>query len=281
MNAPAPLVALMTWAPWGPPLLGATFTPGAYAVLFVLGLCLGSFLNVVIHRLPRGASLAWPPSSCPTCGHAIRPFDNVPILSWLLLQGRCRDCQSSISPRYPLVEFGAGVLLVAFAAMLGPRLALLPAAVFALALLAIALIDLDFRIIPDELSVGGLVIGLVARGFTLDGVLAGLIGALVGAGSLYLVAAAYRRATGVEGLGGGDVKLAGMIGAFLGWPGVFLTIFSAALVGSLIGLVLIQAGRGTRRTALPFGTLLAPAAVFAAVAGPAIWQWYGSLFGRL
>jgi len=110
-------------------------------------------------------------------------------------------------------------------------------------------------------------------------VLAGLIGALVGTGSLYLVAAAYRRATGVEGLGGGDVKLAGMIGAFLGWPGVFLTIFAAALAGSVIGLSLIAAGRGTRRTALPFGTLLAPAAVLAALVGPAIWRWYGGLFG--
>lgn len=280
MSAPAPLVALMTWSPWGMPTPEATFTPGAYVVLLVLGLCLGSFLNVVIHRLPRGASLAWPPSSCPECGHAIRPYDNVPVVSWLVLKGRCRDCQAPISPRYPVVELGTGLLLVGLAALLGPRLALLPAAVFALALLAIALIDLDFRIIPDELSVGGLIVGLGARGFTLDGVLAGLIGALVGAGSLYLVAGGYKKATGVEGLGGGDVKLAGMIGAFLGWPGVFLTIFGAALAGSVIGLVLIGAGLGTRRTALPFGTLLAPAAVFAALVGPAIWQWYGGLFGR-
>ena len=270
----------MTWSPWGMPTPEVTFTPGAYVVLLVLGLCLGSFLNVVIHRLPRGASLAWPPSSCPECGHAIRPYDNVPVVSWLVLKGRCRDCKAPISPRYPVIELGTGLLLVGLAALLGPRLALLPAAVFALALLAIALIDLDFRIIPDELSVGGLIVGLGARGFTLDGVLAGLIGALVGAGSLYLVAGGYKKATGVEGLGGGDVKLAGMIGAFLGWPGVFLTIFGAALAGSVIGLVLIGAGLGTRRTALPFGTLLAPAAVLAALIGPAIWQWYGGLFGR-
>ncbi|MEP7028286.1 MAG: prepilin peptidase [Candidatus Eisenbacteria bacterium] len=280
MSAPAPLVALMTWSPWGERTLDAAFTPGAYVFLFVLGLCLGSFLNVVIHRLPRGESLAWPPSACPACGHAIRPFDNVPVISWLLLSGRCRDCAAPISPRYLLVELGAGVLLPGLALVLGPRVALVPAAVFALALLAIALIDLDHRIIPDELSVGGLVIGLAARGFTWDGLLAGLIGALVGAGSLYLVALGYRRATGVEGLGGGDVKLAGMIGAFLGWPGVFLTIFSAALAGSLLGGILIASGRGTRRTALPFGTLLAAAAVFAALVGPVLWRWYGGLFGR-
>jgi leader peptidase (prepilin peptidase)/N-methyltransferase len=269
----------MGWSPWGEPVLPFAFTPGAYLVLFVLGLCFGSFLNVVIHRLPLGISLAMPPSSCPACGHAIRPFDNIPVVSWFLLRARCRDCAAPIPVRYPAVELGSGLLLLALAVVLGPRAALVPAAVFALALLAIALIDLDHRIIPDELSVGGLVIGLTARGFTLDGVLAGLIGALVGAGSLYLVALGYRKATGVEGLGGGDVKLAGMIGAFLGWPGVFLTIFSAALAGSLVGGILIAAGRGTRRTALPFGTLLAPAAVFAALVGPAIWRWYGSLFG--
>ena len=277
---PGPLLALMTWSPWGASAPGAAFTPLAYAVLFAFGLCLGSFLNVVIHRLPRGASLAWPPSACPACGHAIRPYDNVPVLSWILLRAKCRDCGARISIRYPAVELAAGVLVTVLAALLGPRLALLPAAAFALALLAVALIDLDFRIIPDELSVGGVVVGLFARGFTIDGVLAGLIGTLVGAGSLYLVAAAYRKATGVEGLGGGDVKLAGMIGAFLGWPGVFLTIFSAAFAGSVIGVLLIRAGKGTRRTALPFGTLLAPAAVFAAILGPAIWQWYGGLFGR-
>jgi leader peptidase (prepilin peptidase) / N-methyltransferase len=279
VNAPAPLVALMSWSPWGASAPMGTFTPGAYVVLFALGLCFGSFLNVVIHRLPRGASLAWPPSSCPACGHAIRPYDNVPVVSWLALKGRCRDCQAVISPRYPAVELGTAVLLVGLAAWLGPRLALLPAAVFALALLAIALIDLDFRIIPDELSVGGLIVGLAARGFTVDGVLAGLVGALVGMGSLYLVALGYRKVTGIEGLGGGDIKLAGMIGAFLGWPGVFLTIFGAALCGSMIGLAMIGAGLGTRRTALPFGTLLAPAAVLAALVGPAIWQWYGGLFG--
>jgi leader peptidase (prepilin peptidase)/N-methyltransferase len=279
VTAPAPLVALMGWSPWGGASLGAAFTPGAYVVLFVLGLCFGSFLNVVIHRLPLGISLAWPPSSCPACGHAIRPFDNVPVVSWFVLRGKCRDCASPISPRYPAVELGAGILLLALALLLGPRLALLPAAVFALALLAIALIDLDHRIIPDELSIGGLVVGLVARGFTIDGVLAGLIGALVGAGSLYLVALGYRKATGIEGLGGGDVKLAGMIGAFLGWPGVFLSIFAAALAGSVVGTVLIAAGKAGRRTALPFGTLLAPAAVLAALLGPAIWHWYGGLFG--
>jgi len=278
VTAPPPLAILLAWAPWGLPTR-LSFTWPAYLVLFVLGLAFGSFLNVVVYRLPRGQSIAWPPSSCPACGHAIRPWDNLPLVSWLLLRGRCRDCAAPISIRYPLVEFLGGALLVVVAATLGPRLTVLPAAVFALALVAVALIDFDFRIIPDEISIGGIVIGLLARGFTVPGVLAGLVGVLVGAGSLYLVAWGYRRVTGIEGLGGGDVKLAGMIGAFLGWPGVFLTIFAAALVGSLVGLSLIGMGRGTRRTALPFGALLAPAAVLAALVGPILWRWYGGLIG--
>jgi len=278
VNAPPPLAMLLAWAPWGHPTPLA-FTAPAYCVLFLLGLAFGSFLNVVVYRLPRGQSIAWPPSSCPVCAHAIRPWDNLPLVSWCVLRGRCRDCAAPISIRYPLVELLGGALVVAVAHTLGPRLELLPAAGFALALVAVALIDFDFRIIPDEISIGGAVIGLLARGFTVPGILAGLVGVLAGAGSLYLVALAYRRVTGIEGLGGGDVKLAGMIGAFLGWPGVFLTIFAAALVGSLVGLGLIGFGRGTRRTALPFGAFLAPAAVLAALVGPVLWHWYGGLIG--
>ena len=154
MNGPA-LVAVLAWSPWGaPPPAFLAFTPGAYVVLFALGLCFGSFLNVVIHRMPRGMSLAFPPSSCPACGHAIRPYDNIPLVSWLVLRGRCRDCAAPISPRYPAVELASGLLLLSLAVFLGPRAALLPAGVFALSLLAIALIDLDHRIIPDELSIG-------------------------------------------------------------------------------------------------------------------------------
>ena len=251
----------------------------AYAALLALGLCLGSFLNVVVYRLPRGRSIAWPPSACPACGHAIRPFDNVPVASWLVLGGRCRDCRAPISWRYPAVELGAGLVTVAIAAAVGPRASLLPAIAFGLGLLAVALIDLDFRIIPDELSLGGLAIGLFARGLTVDGLVTGLIGALVGGGALALVAWGYRRVTGVDGLGGGDVKLAGMIGAFLGWPGAFLTLLGAALAGSLVGGSLVLLGRAGRRTALPFGAFLAPAGLWAALLGPQVWRWYAGLCG--
>lgn len=272
------IAALLGWSPWGEATIGASFTPLAYATLFALGLCFGSFLNVVIHRLPLGRSIVSPPSACPLCGHRIRPFDNVPVFSWLALAGRCRDCRGAIPWRYPAVELGAGLLVVALAAQLGPRIALVPALLFALALLAVALIDWDHRIIPDEISLGGAIVGLFARGTTWPGVSEGLVGALVGGGSLWLVATAYRRATGVDGLGGGDVKLAAMIGAFLGWPGVFLTILGAAAAGSLAGVVLLATRRADRGTELPFGTFLAPAAVLAGVIGPFVWRWYSGLF---
>jgi leader peptidase (prepilin peptidase)/N-methyltransferase len=272
------MAALGGWAPWGGGTIDLSFTPFAYATLFALGLCFGSFLNVVIHRLPLGQSIVSPPSACPHCGHRIRPFDNVPVASWLLLAGRCRDCRSAIPWRYPAVELAAGLLVVGLAAQLGPRVALVPALLFALALLAVALIDWDHRIIPDEISLGGAVVGLFARGMTMPGVLEGLTGALVGGGALWLVATGYRRATGVDGLGGGDVKLAAMIGAFLGWPGVFLTILGAAMAGTLVGGILIATRRADRETALPFGTFLAPAAVLAGVIGPLVWRWYGGLF---
>ena len=269
---------LWNWSPWGMAVAGATFTPLAYLTLFALGLCFGSFLNVVIHRLPLGLSIVTPPSACPSCGHRVRPFDNVPVVSWLVLGGRCRDCHGSIPWRYPAVELAAGLLVVALAVDLGPRAALAPALLFALALLAVAFIDWDHRIIPDEISLGGTLVGLFARGFDWPGVSEGLVGALAGGGALWLVAWAYRRATGVDGLGGGDVKLALMIGAFLGWPGVFLTIFGAAAAGTLAGAILVAARRGDGRTALPFGTFLAPAAVLTGVLGPAVWRWYGGLF---
>lgn len=270
--------AVFGWSPWGAPVPGMSFSPLAYGILFVLGLVLGSFLNVVIHRLPRDRSIVWPPSSCPVCSARIRPWDNIPVVSWLWLGGRCRDCRAPISWRYPAVELAAALLLVGLAFALGPRPALVPAAFFSLALLAVAIIDFEFRIIPDEISLGGLALGLLARGFTPADIATGLVGALAGGGSLWLAAYGYRRLTGVEGMGGGDIKLAGMIGAFLGWPGVFLTVFGAALAGSVVGAAILVAKRGDRRTALPFGTFLAPAAVFAAFVGPSLWRWYGGLF---
>jgi leader peptidase (prepilin peptidase)/N-methyltransferase len=256
------------WFPREPYFLGT---------VFFLGLCLGSFLNVVIHRLPRGESLVWPRSRCPRCGHAIRPWHNVPVLGWLLLRGRCADCGLGISARYPAVELAGGILVVVAALAFPTPLHSLGAAWFFLSLTAVLFIDLEHRIIPDEISLGGTVLGLLLAHWTL-GLVPALLGAAAGAGGLYLVGLAYRGVRHRDGMGLGDVKLAAMLGAFLGLPGIVLTVLLASLLGSILGLALVAARRGSGATALPFGSFLAPAAVFALLWGPRIWAWYAGLF---
>lgn len=244
---------------------------------FPLGLVLGSFLNVVIARLPRGESIVSPPSRCPRCKTPIRPWDNVPVLSWLLLGGRCRSCRKPISWRYPIVELTAGILLWLLARRAENPAVLLPHALFLLALLAVAWIDFDTRTIPDALTIPGVGLGLAASLFGPPGLVAALAGAATGGFSLWLVGALYERATGVPGMGGGDVKLAAMMGAFLGMGGVFGAIFLASFAGSLFGLLLIARGKGGKRSAIPFGTFLAPSAVALLLYGETLFRWYRSL----
>ena len=242
-----------------------------------LGLVIGSFLNVVIARLPKGESIVSPRSRCPKCRKPIRPWDNIPVLSWFLLRGRCRDCGKKISWRYPLIEASAGVLLWLVSLRVEHPALLVPHAAFVLALLAIAWIDLDTRTIPDALTIPGVGIGLAASVFGPPGLGAALLGAVVGGTSLWLVGYAYERSTGVPGMGGGDVKLAAMMGAFLGTGGVFGAIFLASLLGSIFGAALIATGRGSRRTAIPFGTFLAPSAIVLLLYGDSLARWYRSL----
>jgi len=242
-----------------------------------LGLVIGSFLNVVIARLPKGESIVSPRSRCPKCRKPIRPWDNIPVLSWFLLRGRCRDCGKKISWRYPLIEASAGVLLWLVSLRVEHPALLVPHAAFVLALLAIAWIDLDTRTIPDALTIPGVGIGLAASVFGPPGLGAALLGAAVGGTSLWLVGYAYERSTGVPGMGGGDVKLAAMMGAFLGTGGVFGAIFLASLLGSIFGAALIATGRGSRRTAIPFGTFLAPSAIVLLLYGDSLARWYRSL----
>lgn len=251
--------------------------PIPLGTIFVLGLCLGSFLNVVIHRLPRSESLVRPRSRCPRCGHGIRPWHNIPVLGWILLRGRCADCGLSISLRYPLVELAGGGLLLLSATAFPTPLHSVAAAWFFFSLTAVLFIDLEHRIIPDEISLGGTVLGLVLAHWTV-GLLPALVGALAGAGGLFLVSLAYRGLRRRDGMGMGDVKLAAMLGAFLGLPGVVLTVLLASLLGSILGVGLILARRGEGATALPFGSFLAPAAVFALLWGPRIWAWYAGFF---
>ena len=244
---------------------------------FLLGLVLGSFLNVVIARLPKRQSIVSPPSRCPKCKTPIRPWDNIPVLSYVLLGGRCRDCRARISWRYPLVELSSGLLLAALVQRVEHPALLVPHAAFLLALVAVAWIDLDTRTIPDAVTIPGVGLGLAASLFGPPGILAAALGALAGGLSLWLVGAIYERATGVPGMGGGDVKLAAMMGAFLGAGGVFGAIFLASFAGSVFGLLLIARGRGDRRSAIPFGTFLAPSAVALLLYGDALFRWYRSL----
>jgi leader peptidase (prepilin peptidase)/N-methyltransferase len=264
---------------WG--WLEAGFPAGPLEIAFagLLGLCLGSFLNVLIHRLPRDESVLWPRSHCPCCGHKLAVWENLPLVSYFLLAGKCRECRTRISVRYPLVEAVSAAVLMASVWLLGVSLAAAGASLFVLALVAVAWIDAEHRIIPDELSLGLVVIGLCVRGPSLDGVVTALIGAALGYVALAGVAFAYRRVRGRDGLGGGDVKLAAALGAFLGPPGLLLTIILAALTGSVVGTALMASGRGTGLTALPFGAFLAPAGVIVMVAGPLLWRSYMGLAG--
>ncbi len=243
----------------------------------VAGLLLGSFLNVVIVRLPRGESIVSPPSRCPRCKTRILPWDNIPLLSFLLLRGRCRHCRKRISWRYPVVELTSGALLWLLAREAKHPALVVPHAAFLLALLVVTWIDFDTRTIPDAITIPGVGIGLALSLFLPPGPAAALLGALCGGASLWLVGAAYERATGVPGMGGGDVKLAAMMGAFLGVGGVFGTIFLASLAGSLFGALLIARGKGSRRTAIPFGTFLAPAAMVLLLFGEPLFRIYRSL----
>lgn len=248
-------------------------------LVFFLGACIGSFLNVVIHRLPRGESLVAPRSRCPACESTIAWYDNLPILSWLVLRGRCRRCGAGISVRYPIVELLTALVAIAVHARLGLTLEGLVAFYFAATLLAIAYIDLDHQIIPDVLSLPGIVVGLVAApllhpGTWLEALQAAFLGALLGGGILFAVAYGYERMTGREGMGGGDVKLLAMVGAFLGWQGVLLTLLLGSLVGSVIGISIMVARGADSKLAIPFGPFLSIGAFVAMFWGSAIVSWY-------
>jgi len=250
----------------------------ALAVLF--GLLFGSFLNVLIHRLPRDESPWHGRSHCPHCRRTVRWFENLPVLSFLGLRGRCAGCHERISWRYPLVEI-ASALLAWFCAWHFGTLGEIAAYYFFLAtLLAIACIDWQHMIIPDELSLGALVLGLVLAATVMPlGILQALLGVAAGAGFIWGVALLYKLTRGAEGMGFGDVKLAGMIGAFLGPFHVLFVIFLAALLGSLYGAVLIARG-GTRKSMLAFGTFLAMSAALSLLVGDELAVWYLALGRR-
>ncbi len=243
-------------------------------LLGALGAAIGSFLNVVIHRVPLSQSIMHPPSSCPGCGHAIRAFDNVPVLSWLVLRGRCRDCGIGISPRYPLVEIAGAAAFVGLALVDGFTWMLALELPFAALLIAVAAIDFDHRIIPNRLIYPAAVyapiaLALIDPGLLPEHLIAGAVAFLL----FLLVALAYP-----AGMGMGDVKLAGVMGLYLGLsvaPALLVAFAAGSLVG--VGLMLVH-GASARKRALPFGPFLALGGMVGLLAGPALIALYSSLF---
>jgi leader peptidase (prepilin peptidase)/N-methyltransferase len=231
---------------------------------FAFGLCIGSFLNVCVYRMPKGGSLVRPGSRCPHCRKPIKPYDNIPVLSWLILGGRCRNCRKPISARYPLVELSMGVLTAALCWRWEGRWIWLATAVAAAGmLLTLSLIDFDTFYIPDVLSLGLVALGLAAAPFNpwFEGSLlerwgASVFGAAAGLGSMWLLAWAGEKIFKKEALGGGDIKLMAGVGALFGWQGAFSTVMIGSCAGTVYGLTMMALGRVGRRDAIPFGPFL-------------------------
>jgi leader peptidase (prepilin peptidase)/N-methyltransferase len=248
-------------------------------LIVVFGLVWGSFLNVVIYRLPRGLSLLRPPSSCPHCGKQIKFYENIPILSYLVLRGKCGNCKANISPAYPLVEALTPFcfLLVYMQYSLSPHF--FASCLFASALIVLGFIDYHHQILPDEITLSGLVLALLYTFFHDDlSLTQALLGAGVGAGFLLLVYGVYYLLRKKEGLGLGDVTMMLMIGAFLGWKQTLLTLILASIGGAIVGVFFIIFKKKDLQHALPFGTFLAPAAFVALLYGQQIIDAYLSLY---
>ncbi len=251
---------------------------GPLLLVITLGLALGSFLNVCIYRLPRKESVVTPASRCPACGRSLRWFDNVPLLGYALLRGRCRACRAPISIRYPLVEITTALLFVAYYWQLGWQPLLVPRLVFVAAMVVLFVTDLEHRILPNLVTVPGIVCGFVFSLFLPPGWVASLLGILIGGGGLWAIAELYYRVRGEDGMGMGDVKMLGMVGAFLGWQLAVLTLVLSSLLGSIVGVLMIAAGQGGMKYALPFGSFLAVAALWAGLTGDAMIDWYLSFY---
>lgn len=252
----------------------------ADVVFFVLGAVVGSFLNVVIYRMPLGQSIVLPPSACPSCGARLRARDNIPIVSYLLLRGRCRDCGCRISPRYVGVELLAAGLAVLLHRALGTSSAFFVYLALSYVLIVVAFIDLDVRIIPDRLTLPGIALGIVVAPLLgLTTLPESLLGVAVGGGSLYLVGMIGTLVLRKESMGGGDIKLAAMLGAFLGWKAVLLLLFMAFFMGAAVGTAALAVkGRDWDRS-VPFGPFIALSALFAMAYGDSVLSWYRGFLG--
>ena len=251
-----------------------------FVIAALLGLAIGSFLNVCIYRLPLGKSLASPPSACPQCARPLRWFENVPVVAWIVLGGRCRTCRTPISGVYPLVEAFTGAVFVWGWWQYGPSWLLFSHLLFACALIVLFFIDLRHRILPNAITLPGIVIGLLLSFVNPPGWASSLVGIVLGGVIPFAIAELYYRIRGDEGLGMGDVKMLAMIGAFLGWKLMLLTLVVASFLGSFVGVGLILLRRGDMKSSLPFGTFLTVSAFFALVAGNSVLAWYLGFFAR-
>ena len=260
--------------------------PFASIVVALVGLTLGSFLNVCIHRLPLGESVVTPRSRCPACGAPVRAWQNVPLLSWIALRGRCASCRSPISWRYPAIEALTAVALVALWRMLGPTAALAVAAPFALAMIVLFFTDWDHHLLPDAVTLSGFVLGVASAWWNpflgepgWPRLVASVQGAALGAGILWGLGALYERLRKVEGMGLGDVKLMAFVGAVTGTAGVAVTLFFSSIVGAIFGLALIALRGKSMKTEIPFGCFLTTAAAVALLWGRSMLAAYRGAFG--
>jgi leader peptidase (prepilin peptidase)/N-methyltransferase len=266
---------------------------------FLVGLVIGSFLNVCILRIPAGKSIVLPASSCPKCGKAIASYDNIPVLSWLILGGKCRNCKTRISAMYPAVELLTGVLFLVCILAFGPTLEALKWAVFSALLVVLTITDIRERILPDAVNFFGVGAGLLFSFFTKDAdgtalwiakhwfdfpppqpVISfadAIFGAVAGSGLLWVVAEGYFRLRGREGMGFGDVKMMAAVGVFLGLQRTLLTVLAGSLLGSVTGILLIALSKKDRNYELPFGTFLGAGALLVLYYGTPALQWYQSL----
>jgi leader peptidase (prepilin peptidase) / N-methyltransferase len=269
------------------------------AFVFLMGLLIGSFLNVCILRIPAGQSVVRPSSRCPKCHAEIKAYDNIPVLSWLILGGKCRGCKTKISPMYPSVEFLTGVLFVVCYLLFGESLATAKWCVLSALIVVLTATDIRERMLPDAVNLTGFVMGLLFSifMFPIDGaslwlsnlmfefpppravlsVVDALMGAAVGAGLLWIVGEGYFKLRGKEGMGLGDVKMMGMVGAFLGVRRTLLTVLFGSLLGSVIGIVIVLATRKGRDYELPFGAFLGAGALLVIYFGTPLLNWYQSL----
>jgi leader peptidase (prepilin peptidase)/N-methyltransferase len=250
-------------------------TPFGILLAGVFGLMIGSFLNVCISRLPAGESVVFPGSRCPSCSTPIRWYDNLPVVSYLLLRGRCRACGLSISPRYPLIELATGIAFTAQAYTFGDDpLLLAQRLVFTALLVALFGTDLETQRLPNVLTLPGIGVGLAFSLWLPPGIQSSAIGAALGAGILLAIRWAWKAVKGVDAMGLGDVKMLAMIGAFLGWQQVWLVLLLSSFTGAILGIALTATAGRSMQSRLPFGTFLAIAALVASLTGERIIAWY-------